>query len=191
MPGPADDPVRDLDRYRDYLLLLARAQIPDWVRGELDASDLVQQTLMLAHRDRGQRRGTTGAEMAGWLRGILTHKLKNAVRDIRRDGRDIARKISLEQSLAESSARLEDWLVHSTLSPDEKADRTEQLLRLASALVRLPDDWRQAVELRYLQGLSVKEVAEAMGRTTAAVGGLLHRALVELRSRMADSSKGE
>ena len=47
MPGPADDPVRDLDRYRDYLLLLARAQLPDWVRGELDASDLVQQTLLV------------------------------------------------------------------------------------------------------------------------------------------------
>ena len=44
MPGPADDPVRDLDRYRDYLLLLARAQIPAWVRAELDPSDPVSYT---------------------------------------------------------------------------------------------------------------------------------------------------
>ena len=191
MPGPADDPVRDLDRYRDYLLLLARAQLPDWVRGELDASDLVQQTLLVAHRDRDQFRGTSGAELAGWLRTILGHRLSNAVRDLRRDKRDVGRVRSLEQSLAESSARLEDWLAQSSLSPAERADRTEQLLRLAAVLVRLPDAQRRAVELRYLQGLSVKAVAAAMGRTPAAVGGLLHRALVELQALMTDPSRKE
>ena len=191
MPGPADDPVRDLDRYRDFLLLLARAQLPDWVRGELDASDLVQQTLLVAHRDRDQFRGTSGAELAGWLRTILGHRLSNAVRDLRRDKRDVGRVRSLEQSLAESSARLEDWLAQSSLSPAERADRTEQLLRLAAVLVRLPDAQRRAVELRYLQGLSVKAVAAAMGRTPAAVGGLLHRALVELQALMTDPSRKE
>jgi RNA polymerase sigma-70 factor (ECF subfamily) len=181
MSDTAADPVADLHRYRDYLLLLARGQLPDRLRARLDPSDVVQQTLLDAHRDRGQFRGTTSGEMAGWLRGILAHRLANAARDLDRDRRDVGRERSLQRSLEESSARLEAWLADGLTPPPDRADRNEQLLRLAAALARLPDAQRRAVELRYLRGLPVKAVAEELGRTTAAVGGLLHRALTDLR----------
>jgi RNA polymerase sigma-70 factor (ECF subfamily) len=175
------DLLADLHRYRDYLLLLARCQLPARLRAKLDPSDMVQLTFLDAHRDRDQFRGTTSGELAAWLRGILAHRLANAARDFDRDKRDVGRERPLHGSVEESSARLEAWLADDRTPPHDRADRNEQLLALAAALARLPDAQREAVELRYLRGLPVKAVAEEMGRTLAAVGGLLHRALVELQ----------
>src|SRR4051812_23796972 len=94
----------DLARYRDYLQLLARAQLDPRLRPRLDASDAVQQTLLEAHRCAGQFRGTTSGEVAAWLRQILARNLANAARDLGRQKRDVAREQSLEASLDASSA---------------------------------------------------------------------------------------
>jgi RNA polymerase sigma-70 factor (ECF subfamily) len=60
----------------------------------------------------------------------------------------------------------------------------EEVLRAAEAIETLPDGQRQAVVLYYFQGCSAAEIAEYLGRSTAAVAGLLHRGLKELRRRL-------
>jgi RNA polymerase sigma-70 factor, ECF subfamily len=188
--GERAGPGVDLHRYRDYLRLLARTQLPARLRAKLDPSDLVQQTLLEAHKDRDRFRGATSAEVAGWLRGILAHRLANAARHYDRDRRNVRRERSLQAALEASSVRLEGWLADATIPPADRADRNDQLLRLAGALAGLPEAQRLAVELRYLQGLSVKAVAEHLGRTPAAVGGLLHRALGQLQGILAGPDRG-
>jgi RNA polymerase sigma-70 factor (ECF subfamily) len=182
----ADEPL-PLERYRAYLRLLARAQLRPLLRGRLDDSDIVQRTLLEAHRHAGQYRGATSGELAAWLRQILARQLANAVRDETRQRRDVRRECSLEEAVEQSSARLEAWLAAEGSSPAEKVERDEQLLRLAGALPELPEGQREAVELRYLQGLSLKEIAEQLGRTPGAVAGLLHRGLEALRTRLEGS----
>jgi RNA polymerase sigma-70 factor (ECF subfamily) len=180
------DRIRPPESCRGYLLLLARLQFDPRLRGKLDPSDIVQQTLLQAHRKREQFRGRTEAEHAAWLRAILARALADAAR---RYGQGVlGRERSLEIFLEESSRRLERWLEDSQPSPGHGLDRHEQLLRLADALARLPDDQRQAVELRHLQGASVSEIGQLMGRSTASVGGLLQRGLRGLRERLDDSS---
>ena len=76
-----------LERFREYLKLLARVNLGDQVRSKLDPSDIVQQTLLEAHRKRLQFRGTTEAEMAGWLRQLLACTLADAVRALGRAAR--------------------------------------------------------------------------------------------------------
>ena len=99
-----------LDEYRDYLLLLARSRLDPRLHGRLDPSDIVQQTLLEAHRDAEQFHGHTDAERAGWLRQMLARNLANAVRDHTPDRRDVNRERSLQASLDESSARFEAFL---------------------------------------------------------------------------------
>jgi RNA polymerase sigma-70 factor (ECF subfamily) len=173
-----------VERFRDYLLLLARAQLGDRLRGKLDPSDVVQQTLLDAHRQRGQFRGSTPAEMAGWLRRMLACNLADALRALGRHKRDAARERSLEAALDQSSARVAAWLAAEQSSPSEQAQRGEELLRLTEALATLPEAQREALALHYWQGLTLAETAERLGRTLAAVAGLLQRGLKALRTSL-------
>jgi RNA polymerase sigma-70 factor (ECF subfamily) len=177
-----------LERYRDYLHLLARLQLDGRLRGKLDPADLVQETLARAHEKREQCRGQTEAEQAAWLRQILAHQLAAAVRRFQADRRNVAHERSLEAVLQESSARLEALLAADESSPSQRAARQDELLRLSDALARLPDDQRRAVELHHLQGCSVAEVAGQLGRSESAVGGLLRRGLRRLRELLGDET---
>src|SRR5262245_2491752 len=153
------DTARPLEQYRDYLRVLARLRLGPPLRGKLDASDLVQQTVLLAHSRRDQFRGATEAEWRGWLRAILANVLTATAREFETAARDLRRERSLEAELEQSSARLEGLLAADQSSPSEGATRGEDLLRLARALGQLPGDQRRAVELHHLKGLTVAEVA--------------------------------
>ena len=173
--------LRPLDDYRDYLMLLARLQFDPRLRARLDPADLVQQTLMQAHRSAVDVSGLLEGEVLAWLRQILAHNLAHAVRDHTRGRRDVGREATLAAAIDHSSARLEGWLAADQSSPSERADRNEQLLNLSRALAGLPEDQREAIVLHHLQGWPIGPIARHLGKTEKAVGGLLYRGLKQLR----------
>ncbi len=175
---------RGLDQFRDYLRLLARLRLDPRLRAKLDPSDVVQQTLLEAHKGQGQFRGRTFAEKAAWLRQILARNLANAVRDLGRDKRDVGRERSLEAAVAESASRLEAWLAAEQSSPSAQAERNEEAARLDAALAALPEAQREVVVLRHCQGRSLAEISRQVGRSPSAVAGLLHRGLERLRAML-------
>jgi RNA polymerase sigma-70 factor (ECF subfamily) len=170
---------RPLESFRGYLQLLARINLDPRLRGRIDPSDLVQQTLLKAHEKRDQFRGTTDAERAAWLRAILANQIADALRRFGRQGG--IRQRSLEEALEQSSARLGAWLAAERSSPSEKLVRQERLIEMAERIAKLPEDQRTALELRHLQGLSVPAAAGQMGKSPAAVASLLYRAMKSLR----------
>ena len=181
MDAPAPGYVPAVQRFRDYLRLLARLHLGDRLRGKVEASDVVQQTLLEAHQKLDQFRGRSDAELAAWLRRLLACTLADVLRAHARARRDVAREQALA-SVEASSARLEAWLAAEQSSPSEQAQCNEQVLLLAEALTGLPGPQRQVVELRHLRGWSLAEIAGHLGRSPAAVAGLLHRGLARLRN---------
>jgi RNA polymerase sigma-70 factor (ECF subfamily) len=184
MAPPAEDRALALEQFRDYLRLLARMQLDARLRGKLDPSDLVQQTLLKAHQAQGQFRGASPAEQAAWLRQILARTLANAIRDYTRAKRDVTLERSLQSSLEQSSARLEAWLVAGDASPVEAAQRNEQLLGLAQAMAGLPEAMREVLLLKHCQGWSVADIGTHLGRSRASVASLLRRGLKHLREHL-------
>lgn len=181
MSGEAEGRDWALDQYREYLGMLARVQLDPRLRDKLDPSDVVQQTLLDAHRKREQFRGQTEAEKAAWLRQILARNLVDALRAFGRARRDVARERSLDAALEQSSQRLEAWLADEQSSPSQSLQRHEQAVQLADALAKLPEAQREALVLQNWHGWSLAEIGQHMGRSPAAVAGLLKRGLRQLR----------
>src|SRR5436190_12382304 len=126
-----------LDLYRNYLRLLARVEIGRWLQGKLDASDLVQETFLEAHRHFAQFRGTSEPQFVSWLRQILAAKVANLVRHyLGTQGRDVRLEQGLAADLDNSSRWLGEELVASLSSPSQQAVRREQAVLLANALER-------------------------------------------------------
>jgi RNA polymerase sigma-70 factor (ECF subfamily) len=176
---------RLLELYRSYLGLLARLQGRRRLQGRLDPSDVVQDAFLKAHRHFAQFRGTTEAELLAWLRQILATTLANLMRHYQGTAcRDVGLERELGAELDSSSQALAAGLLARGSSPSDRAARREQAAVLAEALDRLPEDYREAVILRHLEGLTFPEVAGRMGRSMDSVKKLWVRALARLREVM-------
>jgi RNA polymerase sigma-70 factor (ECF subfamily) len=112
-----------LERFRDYLLLLARVQMDARLRGRLHPSDVVQQTLLEACRQRDKLHGRPEQEQAAWLRQLLVHNVADAGRALSRAKRDVVLERSLEAALEQSSVRLQAVLAADQSSPSQQALR--------------------------------------------------------------------
>ena len=178
----------ELDRYRSYLLLLARMQLDARPRLKLDASDIVQQTLLEAHAKRDQFQGHKEA-FAAWLRKSLANNIRDSLRRARRQRRDVTREQSLEAALDQSSERVAACLAADQTSLTGRVIRNENLLRLSHAILALPELQRDAVVLHHLQGWKLADVAQHLKKTEAAVAGLLHRGLRRLREIMRETDE--
>jgi RNA polymerase sigma-70 factor (ECF subfamily) len=121
-----EDAGRLLEPCRAYLRFLARLHLAPQLRGKLDPSDVVQQTMLQAYQALDQFRGSTEAERVAWLRQILVRNLAAALRDFGRGKRDLTREQSLQQAIDGSSARLEAFLAADQSTPSQRAAHGEQ-----------------------------------------------------------------
>jgi RNA polymerase sigma-70 factor (ECF subfamily) len=171
-----------LERCRGYLTLLARVQVSRRLQGKFDPTDLVQDAFLEAHRTFSLFRGTTEAELTAWLRQILVSHVAMAVRRFcGTQRRDVRLERELADDLDRSSRALQQGLADKQSSPSQRAARREQAVLLAEALERLPEDYREVLLLRHLEGLPFPEVARRMERTVPSVKNLWTRALSLLR----------
>jgi len=178
-----------LDLYRNYLRLLARLEIGRRLQGKLDASDLVQETFLEAHRNFALFQGSSEGQFVSWLRQILAAKVANLLRHyFGTQGRDVRLEQQLALELDNSSRGLAEKLAASLSTPSQQAVRREQAVLLADALQRLPEDYREVIVLRHLEGHSFPEVARQMGRSVDSVQKLWLRALARLRRSFGESA---
>jgi RNA polymerase sigma-70 factor (ECF subfamily) len=173
-----------LEVYRNYLRLLARTWLSGAARGKADPSDLVQETLLKAHRAFPEFRGASEEELVAWLRRILARQLTDLMRRLRANRRDVAREQPLDGLLRD---KLHDMATTSFTSPSGLAQRRELGVVLADALAQLSPARREVIVLRNLEELDWPEVARRMGKSQAAVRKLWARALLALRPLIDES----
>jgi RNA polymerase sigma-70 factor (ECF subfamily) len=187
--GDAATLGRLLEMYRRYLALLARVQIGQRLQGKVDASDVVQDTFLEAHKNFATFRGGSEGEFLRWLRQILAANMADLLRRyLGTKGRDVRLEREIENAFDQSSVLLDRGLVAPQSSPSQQAVRREQAVLLADALAQLPDDYREALVLRHLEGLTFPEVAARMGRSLDSVEKLWMRGLARLRQILGEQT---
>ena len=183
--GDATPKGQLLELYQNYLTILAATQLDRRLRRRMSPSDLVQETMLAAHRDFAQFRGRTEREFLGWLRQILINCLHHAVdTHLKAQKRDMRREISIEQvsaKLDHSVVNFAQVLADRGPTPSAPVRRREQAVALADQLAKLPPQYRDVIVLRNLQGLPFDEVAERMDRKSGAVRMLWMRAMEKFK----------
>ncbi len=173
-----------LEAQRTALRRLAERQIEGRIAVRVDASDVIQQTFLEAYRSFPQFAGRDTRALSAWLRRILDHKVAAAIRDhALLQKRNLGRERSMDDSQGGGTS-LKRELDAGHSSPSQKAIRGEQAEQLAQALAALPEDQREAVRLRHLEGWALADIARHLDRTSLATAGLIKRGMQALRRQM-------
>lgn len=177
-----DDDAREalFERCRNYVSLVARNNIESWMRSKVDASDIVQQTMLEAHRCFTEFQGGSEAEWLAWLRRILVHNSQDAIRRYRTDKRQVSQEVALDAGFRGLSASFRVEPTADVDTPSAIVSQKEAEIELADAISQLPEDYQEVIILRNLQRLPFDQVAERMGRSRPAVQMLWLRALRKL-----------
>ena len=163
---------------RSYLLIFADQRLDERLKGKLDASDIVQESLLEAHRDFNTFRGQSEGELKSWIGRLVVHNLSDAGRRFRQSQqRSLAKEVAWDAQLDMSAAR--DQTSASSLVRRRETD--EELRR---AVAQLPERSQQVLELRHRMGLSHAEVAQELGMTESAARKLWSRIVEELQERL-------
>ena len=177
-------------------MVLAATQIEKRLQPRVSPSDVVQETMLRAHKNFGQFRGTTEPELLAWLRQILVNNLARFVEQhVLAARRDVRREVSVERlgaALEQSTIQLAALVPAQGNSPSMAVQQREEAVVLADRLAHLSDDYREVLVLRNLQGLPFEEVASRIGRSVGATRMLWLRAIEKLRTfyRKDDASEG-
>ncbi|MCH8243724.1 MAG: sigma-70 family RNA polymerase sigma factor [Planctomycetes bacterium] len=170
-----------LETFRGYMRILAEREIGPRLQARVHSSDVVQKTFLSACRNFKDFAGSEQAEFLAWLRRIHERNIRDTIRD---NVQVQKRAVGNERPLPEPAAGQREISDARTSSPSQRAMRGEDAVQLAQALETLPDDQREAVRLRHLEGWPLADIVHQMGRSKDAVASLLKRGLQNLRKRL-------
>lgn len=168
---------------RAYLRSAARNAIDDDVRAHFSESDLVQETLLAAEKGFEAFEGTTQKQFHVWLRRILVNTLLNQYRAHRQTAK---RDLSRERSLDSGQVAPEQMVSPPDESPSSLAMLREESALLASALRKLPEEYRRVLEMRHRHHCSFAEIGESLERSSDAARMLWYRAFQQLTATLAE-----
>lgn len=165
--------------YHDRLAYHIAAQFPPFLNGLVDVDDVLHRTYVKAFRAIGTFEQRSPSGFYAWLKTIAIHQLYDVAKSRGRE-RLVADHAAGADSQASHAGPLVERIAGNGDTPSRGAARGEAVRNVQAALAALPDDYRQAVQLRYLQGLSLEETAQLMNRSPDAIRGLCHRAKKKL-----------
>lgn len=174
----------------DRLSQHIQPSIPVSLQRLVGVEDVLQQTFLQAFRDIRGFRPQSDASFLAWLKTIADHRLLDTIRTLKRKKRGGGRRRieAPEDPQASNLANLLELFSEDTHTPSRSVARREAVQAIQVAVAGLPDDYREAIRLRYLEGKGLEEIASSMDRTPGAVRGLLARGKEKMRDAMGRSS---
>lgn len=173
---------------RERLLATITRKMSDGLRAKVEPQDVMQEVLVSAF-DSYAALDWSDRDPFHWLCQLADRKIIDAHRyHIGAKKRSGEKEVSLQRGNASEEGELIDLLIMSMTSPSAAFARDQKGQRLQMAIAALPDDSREAVKLRYVDGLPTKEIAEQLGRTDAAIRVLLTRTIKRLQAALSDDT---
>lgn len=182
--GPALDGL--MARYCRRLSGYIAPRLPADLRGTLEVEDVLQEISMEVFRTIGTLEGADAKSFWGWLCRLAEHRLRDLVRAGRAAKRG-GERIAVDAQ-SDSVACLLEQVAVTSRTPSMSAARHEAASAVLAALDRIPEDYRLALRLRYLEGLAPAEIAARMGRKEGSVRLLCHRGLKQLAEALGPES---
>jgi RNA polymerase sigma-70 factor (ECF subfamily) len=177
-------------RYHSRLMSFVDERLPADLRGPIAAEDVLQMAYVDAFRDIALFQPRDSDSFYRWLSTIVEHRLLDMIklkRAAKRGGRRVPVNAPLDHG-SSSAVNLLDLVAVDEHTPSRSAARHEAESAIHVALAALKDDYREAIRLRYIEGVSVADAAVQMGRTERAVHMLCYRGLRELRAALGRAS---
>jgi RNA polymerase sigma-70 factor, ECF subfamily len=165
------------NRYRPRLAVLIHYRMGLELRRLVEVDDILQETLLKAFRDFDQFTYRSPGSFMSWLARIADHVMADLARSQGRQKRHAVEMLRFRSASNPSGPEPVDSKTPSRVLAEEESVRG-----LLEKLNSLPDDYRQAILLMKVEGLSTQEAAERLGKSNQATALLLHRALKRFRS---------
>jgi len=158
-----------LERLRPRLVMWATSRMSYDLKSKVDAEDIAQEVLLKLHKALPTFDGKGDRAFFGWVFKVAENHIRDEV-DYH-GAKKRQRTPTIRRSFSQTS-------------PSMAADRTEQVQRVQQAILGLPDDYRQVIQLRRIEHQEVKEVAALMERSENAIRTLYCRALKALGAEL-------
>jgi len=173
-PGAIDQLLK---RHKSTIVAMIRRRAPEWV----DTQDIVQEAYIRMWKSIDQLRSP--AAFKGWLGQIVTNLYYDEVRRRVRN-QDV---ISLDEPVEsdDGSKKVERAIADTTTQPDKTFQRMELVQALGEALEKIPQQFRQSVLLREVDGLSYEEIAVITNTELGTVKSRISRARVKIQAQLA------
>ncbi len=169
-----------IDLRRPQLLAFIERRLGAALRRKIEPDDLIQETSAEAIRSlKGAELGDR--EVFGWLCQVAERRIIDAHRRFASQKRDSGREVPIHSPVDSDHGGIIDLLVASMTTASQAFSRDQKQMRMMVALDSLPTEQRDALRMRYLEGLPSKDIAERLKKTDGAVRVMLTRSLAKLQ----------
>ncbi|HZZ26950.1 MAG TPA: sigma-70 family RNA polymerase sigma factor [Pirellulales bacterium] len=166
------------------LMAFIERRLGPGLRRKIEPDDLYQEVSAEAVRSLGEVK-LMERDPFNWLCQVAERRIIDAHRRFfGSQKRNAGREVSLDAgggSASTSRPGLINMLVASMTSASQVFSRDQKQIRMLTALEQLPEENREALRLRYLEGMPSKQIAEKLGKTDGAIRVMLTRSLAKLQ----------
>jgi RNA polymerase sigma-70 factor (ECF subfamily) len=176
-----------IEEKRPQLLAYINRQLGARLKQKVEGEDILQETTIDAVR-RTAEFEQLQRDPFGWLCQIAEHRLIDAHRRFfQSQKRAGEREVSIDADRADDGGKFADLLAVSMTTASQAFSRNQKEFQLQIALQELPEETREVLRLRYVDGLQTKEIAERLGKTDGAIRVLLTRSVQKLQEKLTDA----